>query len=108
VISASTNVALSSVSSGATGTTARAREVDATDLAWRLVATAVCANVTTETPTANYAGGGLWLETSTCASLNQGPPNQASRRRTRAGRVGLRPCGRGCGQRRRPRRSQSR
>lgn len=41
------------------------REVDATTTNWRLVAIAICANLSTETNTANYAGATSWEESTT-------------------------------------------
>jgi hypothetical protein len=63
-----TNVGLSESGSQAAtlpGWQAAAREVDATATNWRLVAVAICANVSTETNTADYAGATSWEESTT-------------------------------------------
>jgi hypothetical protein len=68
----SSDVALTSIQRVQTGRAWRAiaQEVDATGSSWKLAATAVCANVTTETATADYVNAVGTYDSTTTASSN--------------------------------------
>jgi hypothetical protein len=59
IVAGSPDVALDAVqrTGGGSGWRASAHEVDPTDAGWQIVASAVCANVTTETDTTDYVSG---------------------------------------------------